>query len=283
MTGTARDVGTSRRRTRESQLRVVLVAIAGVITILPLVVVALVAFNPPNTPVSGASVPGDWSVSAFGHAWEFGAFASAMRASMIVAIAVVAIVVVGATLAGYAFAILTFWGSNVLFYVILAGMAVPFNVMIIPLYFEFESLGLSDSYLGLILPEAGIYLAFGVFWMRSFFLSVPREIIESARLDGANSFQVLVLILLPTARPALLTLTMLTFLSSWNEYLVPLVMANNDSLQTAPLRLAVFQGQYLTDTPSLAAAALIVAGPPTVLYIFTQRTFFRGLLEGAVK
>jgi raffinose/stachyose/melibiose transport system permease protein len=279
----SRRVTAPRRRTREGQLRVVLVAIAGIITILPLIIVALVAFNRPNTPVSGASLPDHWSLAAFGHAWDFGAFASAMRSSFIVSIAVVAIVVIGATLAGYAFAIVKFWGSNVMFYLILAGMAVPFNVMIIPLYFEFESLGLSDSYLGLILPEAGIYLAFGVFWMRSFFLSVPIEIVESARLDGANSFQVLMLILLPVARPALLTLTMLTFLASWNEYLVPLVMANSDSLQTAPLRLAVFQGQYLTDTPSLAAAALIVAGPPTVLYIFTQRTFFRGLLEGAVK
>ncbi|GAB2486966.1 carbohydrate ABC transporter permease [Jatrophihabitans fulvus] len=277
------DPTTRRPRRDEGRLRVVLVALAALITVAPLVVVALVAFNRPNTPVSGASWPSDWSLAAFGNAWTFGAFASAMRASMIISVCVVAIVVVFATLAGYAFAILRFPGSTVLFYVILAGMAVPFNVMIVPLYFEFESLGLSDSLLGIVLPESGIYLAFGVFWMRAFFLSVPTSIIESARLDGANSLQVLTGILLPIGRPALLTLTMLTFLSSWNEYLVPLVMANSDELQTAPLRLAVFQGQYLSDTPSLAAAALIVAGPPVVLYILTQRTFFRGLLEGAVK
>ncbi len=277
------DEPSSPRRRKDRQLRVVLLALAALITVLPLVIVAITAFNRPNTPISGASLPKSWSLAAFGNAWDFGAFADALRSSVIVSVSVVAIVVVFATLAGYAFALLTFPGSTVIFYVILAGMAVPFNVMIIPLYFEFQTLNLSDSYLGIILPEAGIYLAFGVFWMRAFFLSVPTEIVESARLDGAGNLRVLLSILLPVARPAVLTLTTLTFLSSWNEYLVPLVMANSDELQTAPLRLAIFQGQYLSDTPSLAAAALIVAGPPMVLYILTQRTFFRGLLEGAVK
>lgn len=268
---------------RDRQIRLGLLVAAALVTVLPLLVVVLVAFNPPGTPISGVSLPRHWSLSAFSHAWEFGQFGTALRSSGIVSLAVVAIVVIGSTLAGYGFAVLRFWGSNALFYLILAGMSVPFTVMIIPLYFHFQSLGLANSYLGMILPESGMYLAFAVFWMRAFFLSVPGSLIEAARIDGANSLRILVSVLLPIARPALLTLTLLTFLSSWNEYLVPLVMASSNSLQTAPVRLASFQGQYLTDTPSLAAAALIVAGPPVVLYLLTQRTFFRGLLEGAIK
>lgn len=268
---------------RERQARHVLLIIAALVTVLPLLVVVLVALNRPGTPVSGVSLPRQWSLSAFSHAWQFGGFSTALRASVIVSVSVVAIVVAGATLAGYGFAMLRFPGSGILFYAILAGMSVPFTVMIIPLYFDFQSLGLANSYLGLILPESGIYMSFGVFWMRQFFRSMPPSLVEAARIDGAGSLRVLVSILLPVVRPALLTLTMLTFLASWNEYLVPLVMANSNSLQTAPLRLAVFQGQYVSDVPSLAAAALIVAGPPIVLYILTQRTFFRGLLQGAIK
>lgn len=271
------------KATHRPHLRLVLLVMAATVTLLPLLPVLLVAFNPPNTPVTGASVPEQWSLGAFANAWEYGRFGQALRSSAIVSCAVVGIVVVVATLAGYAFALLQFPGSNAVFYVILAGMAMPFTVMIIPLYFGFQSLGLANSHLGMILPEAGIYLAFGVFWMRAFFLSVPPGLVESARIDGAGSLRILVQILVPLGRPALLTLAMLTFLSSWNEYLVPLVMASRQSLQTAPGRLAVFQGQYISDIPSLAAAALIVAGPPILLYVVTQRTFFRGLFEGAVK
>lgn len=268
---------------RDRRVRLIVLALAALVTLAPLLTVALAAFNPPNTPIAGASLPEDWSLSAFVHAWQFGGFGDALRSSTIVSVSVVAIVVLGATLAGYAFALLPFRGSTVLFHVILAGMAVPFSVMIVPLYFGFQSLRLADSYLGVIAPESGIFLAFGVFWMRAFFLSVPSSIIDCARIDGAGSLRILLRILLPLARPALLTLTLLTFLASWNEYLVPLVMAHRDATQTAPLRLAVFQGQYVSDIPSLAAAALIVAAPPVVLYLLTQRTFFRGLFEGAVK
>jgi raffinose/stachyose/melibiose transport system permease protein len=268
---------------RDGQIRQLLLVIAALITVLPLLVAVLVSLNPPGTPVSGVSLPRHWTLASFSHAWQFGGFSTALGASAVVSVSVVAIVVVGATLAGYGFALLRFRGSSVLFYLILAGMSVPFTVMIIPLYFDFQSLGVANNYFGLILPESGMYMSFGVFWMRQFFRSVPSSLVEAARIDGAGSLRILVSILLPVARPALLTLTLLTFLSSWNEYLVPLVMANSNALQTAPLRLAVFQGQYLSDVPSLAAAALVVAGPPIVLYIVTQRTFFRGLLQGAIK
>jgi raffinose/stachyose/melibiose transport system permease protein len=267
----------------EVRTRYAILAGASIVTLLPLVVVALVAFYKPGTPVSGVAVPHHPSVDAFAHAWQIGDFSQALRSSGIVSAAVVTNVTALSILAGYAFGTMQFRGSKALFYLMLVGMTIPFNVMIVPLYFDFQSLHLANSYLALILPESGIYLAFGIFWMRAYFVSVPRALIEAARIEGASSFRILWNILVPIGKPAILTLMMLTFLASWNEYLVPLVMVSNDNLQTVPLRLANFQGQYVTDVPSLAAASLIVAGPAILVYIFTQRTFFRGLLQGALK
>jgi len=273
----------SVQRKNDATWRYAIIVIASVLTVLPLIVVGITAFYKPNTPISGIAIPHTLDFGTFRYAWDTGAFADALRASLIVAAAVVAIVTIGAICAGYAFGTMQFRGSKLLFYMILAGVTVPFEAMVVPLYFDFQSLHLTNTYWGLILPESGIYLAFGVFWMRAFFLAVPRALIESARIDGASSFRILTQILIPIGKPVILTLMMLTFLSSWNEYLVPLVMTSSNSLQTVPLALASFQGQQLTDEPSLAAASLIVAGPAIAVYIFTQRTFFRGLLQGSVK
>jgi raffinose/stachyose/melibiose transport system permease protein len=272
-----------RPRLLDMSVRYAVLGLASVLTLLPLVIVALVALFKPGTPITGVAVPSHPTFSAFPHAWDIGAFGQALRTSGVVSIAVVLIVTTMSILAGYAFGTMKFRGSSALFYLMLAGMTVPFNVMIVPLYFQFQSLRLADTYWGLILPESGIYLAFGVFWMRAYFLAVPRALIEAARIEGASSFRILWQILVPIGKPAILTLMMLTFLASWNEYLVPLVMSSSNSLQTVPLRLANFQGQYVSDIPSLAAASLIVAGPAVIVYVFTQRTFFRGLLHGAIK
>jgi raffinose/stachyose/melibiose transport system permease protein len=165
----------------------------------------------------------------------------------------------------------------------MAGIVTPYVALVVPMYFEFEQLGLLGGYWAFILPETGLYLGFGVFWMYTAFGAVPESLVEAAVLDGASSLQVLVRVLLPLLRPSLITLMMLTFLSSWNEYLVPLVMGGSGEKTTVSLGLASFQGQHLTDVPSLAAGSLLVAGPALGVYVLTQRTFFRGLLEGATK
>lgn len=253
------------------------------ITLAPLVVVGLTAFFPPGTPVDGFSVPDELHWSTFTTAWENGGFSAAFRTTLIVGAAVVAIVTACSVLAGYALAVLPFRGHRVLLYVFMAGIVTPYVALVIPMYFQFQELGLLGGYRSLILAEAGLYLGFGVFWMTSFFRSIPSTLLEAARLDGASSLRILWSIYLPVSRPAVITLMMLTFLSSWNEYLVPLILGGASSTPTVALGLASFQGQHLTDVPSLAAASLIVAVPAVLLYVLTQRTFFRGLLDGAVK
>ena len=121
------------------------------------------------------------------------------------------------------------------------------------------------------------------FWMRAYFRSVPRSLVEAARLDGASSWSALWRVVLPGARPAVLTMMVLVFMWTWNEFLLALVMVSDESLRTAPLGLAFFQGRNTSDLALLAAGSVIVALPVVVLYVLGQRHFVRGMLTGAVK
>ena len=171
-----------------------------------------------------------------------------------------------------------------LFYAFIAGLVMPAEAIVVPLYFEFRRVQLTDSYWSMILPEAGLYLAFGSFWMRSFFRSVPRSLVDAARIDGASSWTFLWRILLPLARPSIVTMLLLFFLWSWNEFLLPLVMTSSDpSLQTLPVGLSFFQGERTTDFSGLAAGSLVVIGPVILLYVLLHREFARGMLSGSVK
>jgi raffinose/stachyose/melibiose transport system permease protein len=260
-----------------------LMVLGSVITLAPLVVVGFTAFLPPGTPTNGFAVPHELHWSTFSSAWESGGFAAAFRTTSIVAALVVLLVTVCSVLAGYGLSVLRFRGHRVLLYVFMSGIVTPYVALVIPMYFQFRSLGLLGGYPALVLAEAGLYLGFGVFWMTAFFRSIPRSLVEAALLDGAGPARILWSIFLPVSRPAVVTLMMLTFLSSWNEYLVPLILGSAQHTPTVSLGLASFQGQHITDIPSLAAASLIVAAPAVLLYVLTQRTFFRGLLDGAVK
>ena len=202
---------------------------------------------------------------------------------MIVTASVVAISTVLSILAGYAFGLMRFRGAQVLFYVFLLGLMVPLEATIVPLYYDLRDLGLTDTYWALILPQAGVSVAFGTFWMRAFFRSVPRSLVEAARLDGASSWSTLWRVVLPLGRPAVLTMIVLVFMWTWNEFLLALVMVSDESLRTAPLGLAFFQGRNTNDEALLAAGAIIVAAPVVIAYLFLQRHFIRGMLSGAVK
>ena len=143
--------------------------------------------------------------------------------------------------------------------------------------------GLTDSLWAVVLPQVAQSVAFGTFWMRAWFRSANRSLVEAARLDGASTWRVLWQVLVPLARPAVVTLTVLVFMWTWNEFLIPLVMVVSENLRTAPLGLAFFQGQYTQGFTLLAAGAVIVATPVVVLYLFLQRHFIAGMLEGAVR
>ena len=159
----------------------------------------------------------------------------------------------------------------------------PEEALIVPLYFDLRDLSLTDTYWALILPQIALSVSFGTFWMRAFCQSTPRSLVEAARIDGASSWTTLWRVLVPFGRPAILTMMVLVFMWTWNEFLLALVMVSSESKRTAPLGLAFFQGQHSSDLTLLAAGAVIVATPVVLVYVFLQRHFIRGMLTGAVK
>lgn len=219
----------------------------------------------------------------FADAWSEGNFGRFLLSSTIVSVAVVSVSTVLSILSGYAFGLMRFRGAQLLFYLFLLGLMIPTEATIVPLYYDLRDLGLTDTYWALILPQIGTSVAFGTFWMRAYFRSVPPSLVEAARIDGSSTWFTLWKVLLPLARPAVLTMTVLLFMWTWNEFLLALVMVSDEGLRTAPLGLSFFQGRNTSDLTLLAAGSVIVAAPVVVVYVFLQRHFIRGMLSGAVK
>lgn len=254
-----------------------------VLTLYPIVGILMVALQPAGSPVTGFSFPSSPDFGNFSRAWDVGRFGSALASSAFVATTVVVVSSVLSILSGYALGTMRFRGSRALFYLLLLGVIMPFEATIVPLYFDLRRFALTDTYWSVILPDVGLSVAFGTFWMRAFFLSSPRSLVEAANIDGASSWTTLWRVMVPTARPAILTMMVLLFMWTWNDFLLPLVMLQSESLATAPLGIAFFQGAHTTDVQGLAAAAIIVAVPVVAVYIALQRHFIRGMIAGAVK
>jgi raffinose/stachyose/melibiose transport system permease protein len=234
--------------------------------------------------VTGFAWPTDPKLDSFRAAWNEGGFATGFKSSFIVAATVTVVSAVLSLGTGYAFGTMRFRGERWVFALFLMGIIFPYEATVIPLYYDFKDFGLLDTYWALILPQIGQSVAFGTFWMRAFFRSTPRGLVEAARIDGASSFGVLVRVLLPQSRPALLTLCALVFTYTWNEFLLALVLITSPDKQTAPLGLSFFAGAVRAGDPTkVAAAAVLVMMPIVIVYILLQRHFVRGMLAGAIK
>ncbi|WP_420369480.1 carbohydrate ABC transporter permease [Curtobacterium sp. L1-20] len=256
-----------------------------------LIIAALVAAFPLAS-VIVTSLGGDGgaagSTTGFGNyveAWTEGGFGSALFSSAVVAITVVVVTAVVACLAGYALAHMRVPGGRLILGLLLVGLVLPYEVTVLPLYQMLAGWGLVDTYGALILPQVGLSVPLGVFWMRSFFASVPTELLEAARIDGASRFRILRSVLMPVAMPAVATLATILFLFTWNEFLLALVLVpQNQAVQTAPLSLSFFSGAQHGAQPDVtAAAAVLVALPIVIAYVVLQRRLITGLTEGAVK
>jgi raffinose/stachyose/melibiose transport system permease protein len=267
---------------REQSLTYLLLGVFSLIALLPIVGIVFTALQQKGGGASFGSFDG-LHFDNFKRAWQDGNFGTYLKSSVIVAVAVVGLSTVVSILAGYAFGMMRFRFAQPLFYIFLLGLMVPMEAMIVPLYYDLRDLELTDTYWALILPQAGTSIAFGTFWMRAFFRSVPPSLVEAARIDGASSWFTLWRVLLPLARPAVLTMVVLLFMWTWNEFLLALVMVTDEGLRTAPLGLSFFVGRNQADLTLLAAGAVIVALPVVVLYVFLQRHFIRGMVSGAVK
>ena len=270
-------------RAERSANYVILFAFA-LFALIPILTILQAALGPSDSAGTGESATfAGLHLGNFTEAWQVGHFGSYMRMSFMVSSSVVVVSVGLSILSGFAFGTIRFRGSTALFYLFLLGIMMPSEAIVVPLYFDLRTLGLTDTFWAVALPQVAQSVAFGTFWMRAYFRSSSRSLVEAARLDGASNRRILWQVLVPLARPAVVTLTVLVFMWTWNEFLIPLVMVTDESLRTAPLGLAFFQGQYTQGFTLLAAGAVIVATPVVALYLVLQRHFIAGMLEGSVR
>lgn len=185
------------------------------------------------------------------------------------------------SMAGYALARIKFPGRNIIFLLLLGTMMIPGQVTMVPIFKILQSFGMLDTYYGLIVPF--VVSIFGIFLMKQFFESVPKELEEAAMIDGCSRFKIYWKIILPLAGPALAALAIFTFLGSWNSFMMPLIIVSVPEMQTLPLGVAMFRQQYATNWTVLMAASVLITLPIAVLYVFFQRWFVEGISFSGLK
>jgi ABC-type glycerol-3-phosphate transport system permease component len=215
-------------------------------------------------------------------AWQVATFGQAFLNSILVTAVSIGGILMISTMAGYVFAKLDFPGKTFLFYFWLAGMMVPPHVSLIPNFVIFDRLHLINKYLSLFI----VYFSstsFGVFIMRSFFITVPTEILEAARIDGCSEFSVFWRVALPLARGGLAVISIFYFVFLWNDFMYPLTFLRDPARNTIPLALMVFRDIWAADWGPMLAALSMASLPPIVFYFFFQKQFIRGMTAGALK
>jgi multiple sugar transport system permease protein len=258
----------------------VLLFLGAILVLLPLGVVLLTSFGTPEL-ANGADRAGSLTLANYQEAWQRGQFLLAFANSALVALAVAAFQIVTSALAGYALARLRFRGRQAILLIVLATLVIPFQILVIPIFLVLKWGHLINTYWALILPTAAN--GFGIFLMRQYFQTIPVELEEAAALDGATRLQILWQIILPLARPAIVTLSLFAFIGEWNDLFKPLIFTTRPELRTVQLALAEFQEQFTSSWALLMAAVVIATVPVVVLFVLAQRQFIRGIAASGIK
>jgi multiple sugar transport system permease protein len=241
----------------------------------PFVWMLLTAFKPDNEVFNMAWLPSRPAWENFPRAFTFFPFARFLANTIVVAVGSTGLHVLTSVLAAYAFARLRFRGREVLFLLYLGTLMIPQQVTIVPLFLMMRSVGWVDTFWALILPSA--FHALGVFLLRQFFMTIPRELEESALIDGAGRLRILWGIILPLSKPALATLAVFTFIREWNAFLWPLIVTTSPDMRTLSVGLSLFNGQYGTEWHLLMAAATVTLLPTLLVFAIAQRYFVQGI------
>lgn len=229
----------------------------------------------------GNLLPREFVFDTYINIWYEVPFAQYFLNSLLFATAVTVISLLFSSLAGYAFARLPFRGKNVLFILILATMMIPFQVTMLPLFLMINQLGLYNTFQGLVIPRAAD--AFGIFMMRQFFLTLPSDLEEAARIDGANEFTIFFRVMAPLCKPMFLTLGVFTFMGNWNDLLYPMLMTSSEKFRPIQAAIALFSGKYGTDYNFVMTGLLLAAIPTILAYIFAQKYFVEGIAMTGMK
>lgn len=262
-----------------------LILIANTVAILyPILMMGLSAFKSTREIFRNPfGLPEVWSLANFLRVWEQTAFPLYFRNSIIVTAGAVLLILILGVMASYALARYKFRGNELLYLFFLSGLMIPLRLAVIPLFMQLRDLGLINSHLGLICIYAAEGLPAAVFILTGFLRTLPHDLENAARIDGASEFQILWSIMLPLIKPALVIVAIYNLVPIWNDFFFPLVFIQNAALKTLPLGLTVFMGQYSTDWAMLFAGLTVAALPVIALYIFLSRQFIAGLTAGAIK
>ncbi|HEY4202605.1 MAG TPA: carbohydrate ABC transporter permease [Devosiaceae bacterium] len=229
-------------------------------------------------------LPNSLYLGNFTAAFEAAPFGLYYLNSFIIAAVTTVLTVLAASMAGYAMARLPYRGSNVVIAGLLATTMIPFQVLLIPFFITMTALHLVNTLPGLILAYLAIFLPFAIFMFRAYFADMPREVEESARMDGSSWFGVYWRIAMPMARPAVAAVAIYTFIESWNEYFIALTMTSSDERRTLPVGLAAFLNQSAgIDWGQLMASSVAASVPAVIVFLIMQRQIIAGLTGGAVK
>jgi multiple sugar transport system permease protein len=276
-----------RRSTR--LLLYVIAIVTSAIMIVPLYWMLATSFKPPGDVFASPTkwIPDPWTLANYRDVFTLLPFGRFFLNSVVVTLSIVAINIVFDTAAAYAFAKLRFPGRDFLFFLLLITLMVPFQVNLIPLFRIMVSLHRLSPYLGvntyfgLIAPSA--IQVFGIFLLRQYISSIPDDILDSARVDGASEFKILRSIVFPLAAPGIATLAIFTFLSAWNDFLWPLIVTQTDQMRTLPVGLALLARKQEINWGDTMAGTVITALPMIAVFLVLQRRFIEGLTRGAIK
>lgn len=272
----------ARRITSKVLLRVVLIG-SGLVMVLPFVWMIFSSFKPALEIISldFQFFPKTWTLRNYLAVFEDMGIGRGYTNSFIVALAITFCVLFSATISGYMFSKLRFFGKEVLFFVVLASIMVPPQTMIIPLYLLINKFHWINTYQGLVFPF--IFSAFGIFLMRQFINGIPNDLIDAAKIDGACEFRIYYSVILPLVRSSMSVLGILTFLWSWDTLLWPLIVVQGNEMKTLPLILSRFtSGQQQVPGEALATCTLIIL-PIIIVYLFFQRHFVKGMTMTGIK
>ncbi|WP_206109204.1 carbohydrate ABC transporter permease [Paenibacillus sp. HB172176] len=229
------------------------------------------------------ALPDSIHFSNWSEAWTIGNMSTYAKNSVIVTSATIVGILLLASLAAFAFSKLRFRGSSFLMLLFVFGLFMPLQSFFIAQSYIFEQLNLKDTYLGLILPYVGTGLPLAIFLLKAYLDSVPKELMEAARMDGCGDFLLFRKIIFPLLIPSMATVGIFSALNAWNELLLAMLYIQNDALKTIPVGLLAFSSRYMTDYKLLFSALALITIPMIILYIFFHRYIVAGLTEGALK
>ena len=264
--------------------KMLFLAVVAIFVVVPLLATLLGGFKSlGELRINPFGLPRHWEWQNYADILFSARYWQLLRNSLIISTLTVALTLIVASMAAFAFAHIKFYGSSMLLSYLTLGLLFPAATAILPLFIKVRDLGLLDTYFGVVLPQVAFSLAMSVLLLRRFFKDIPYELLEAALVDGCSYFNFFRYVTLPLSRPILATVGTITFVHSWNAYLLPLVMLNTDALYPWPLGIMVYQGEYSSEWHLILAFITLTILPTIILFLLAQKHIVAGLTAGAVK